>query len=160
MPSCGKSRVGKLLAEKLGREFVDADEEFSKMNAITPAEAITTLGEDMFRELEHLTVCELGKQSGLVIACGGGVVTRECNYDPLHQNGTIIFLERDLDKLSSHGRPISKSVPIEELYARRIDAYHRFADMEVRSTEIPEKTAENMISELNVADYGCAFCIG
>lgn len=157
MPSCGKSRVGRILAEKLGLQFVDADEEFTKMHSITPAEAITTLGEDKFREMEHITTCELGKQSGYVIACGGGVVTRECNYAPLHQNGTVIFLERDLDKLSSKGRPISRSTSPEELYRRRIDSYHRFADIEVRSTEIPEKTAEEMIKALDAADYSCVF---
>ena len=157
MPSCGKSKVGRILAEKLGRQFVDADDEFTKMHGITPAEAITTLGENRFREMEHLTVCELGKQSGLVIACGGGVVTREYNYAPLHQNGTIIFLERDLDKLSSKGRPISQSMSVEELYKKRIDAYHRFADIEIHSTEIPENTAEEMIKALDAANYSCVF---
>ena len=107
--------------------------------------------------MEHITTCELGKKSGYVIACGGGVVTRECNYSPLHQNGTIIFLERSLDKLSSKGRPISKSTSPEELYKRRIDSYHSFADIEIRSTEIPEKTAEEMIKALDAADYSCVF---
>ena len=157
MPSCGKSRVGKILADKLSRTFVDADVEFKKMHKITPAEAITTLGEDKFRDMEHLVICELGKQSGQVIACGGGVVTREYNYAPLHQNGMIIFLERDLDKLSSKGRPISKATTPAELYAKRIDAYHRFSDIEIRSTEIPDRTADEMINKLDKADFSCVF---
>lgn len=157
MPSCGKSRVGRILAEKLGRPFFDADDEFTKTHSITPADAISTLGEDKFRDMEHIVLCELGKQSGCVIACGGGAVTREYNYAPLHQNGTLIFLERALDKLSSKGRPISASTTPEELYARRIDAYHRFADIEVRSTEIPDKTADEMIKALESKSFKCVF---
>jgi len=157
MPSCGKSTVGKILAEKLSRSFVDADEEFEKMHLISPAEAILSLGEDKFREMEHLTLRELGKQNGLVIACGGGAVTREYNYSPLHQNGVIIFIERDLDKLSTDGRPLSKASSLKELYAKRIDAYHRFADLEIRSAEEPEQTADLIISELEGLSYSCVF---
>ncbi len=141
MPGCGKTTLGKLLAQKLDRPFYDADEIFEKTYEISPAEVITTEGEDTFREMEHKIAAELGKQSGAVISCGGGVVTREYNYGALHQNGTIVFLERELDKLSKKGRPLSQSTPIEALYAARIDAYRRFADITVRSTEAPENTA-------------------
>ena len=68
----------------------------------------------------------------------------------LHQNGTIVFLERELDKLSKEGRPLSQSRPIEEIYASRIDAYRRFADVSVKSTEIKDKTAELIISSLGL----------
>lgn len=141
MPSCGKSTVGKLLAKQMRRPFVDADEAFTSMHGLTPAEAITTLGENRFRELEHEVLEKLGKESGLVLACGGGAVTREYNYPVLHQNALIVYLERDLQKLSAVGRPLSQGRPIEQLYAERKDAYERFADLRVRSTEIPEDTA-------------------
>ncbi|MBQ8345743.1 MAG: AAA family ATPase, partial [Clostridia bacterium] len=71
MPGCGKSTVGRLLAERLERTFLDADTEFTAMHGITPADAIRSLGEDRFREMEHETLCELGKKSEVVIACGG-----------------------------------------------------------------------------------------
>ena len=90
----------------------------------------------------------LGKSSGTVIACGGGVVTRDFNYDPLHQNGTVVYLKRDLSKLSSKGRPLSARYTAEELYAARREAYERFADIEISSTEIPEKTAKVILSAL------------
>ena len=118
------------------------------MHGITPAEAINEKGEPKFREMEHEVLVELGKKSGAVISCGGGAVTREYNNAPLHQNGVIIFLERDLDKLTSNGRPLSQKTPIHELYAARIGAYHRFADIEVKSTEIPERTAKAMLDAL------------
>ncbi len=147
MPGCGKSTVGKKTAEKLERKFVDADSEFEIKYGISPAECIESRGEDEFRRMEHEVICELGRQSGLVIATGGGAVTRECNYAPLHQNGTIFFIERDLKKLSRDGRPLSMKTSPEEMYARRIASYRRFADVTIVSNEIVEDTVSAVISE-------------
>ena len=148
MPGCGKSCVGKLIANTLERPFFDADEEFEKKFGITPAQVISTEGEDKFRLMEHEITKELGKLSGTVIAYGGGVVTRECNYAPLRQNSTVIFLERDLKNLSKKGRPLSQNGSIEQLYNSRIDAYVRFSDIRVKSTEIPENTCAIMIERI------------
>lgn len=150
MPGCGKSTVGRRLAERLGRPFHDADKVFTETYEITPAEVISAEGEETFRQMEHRIAEELGKLSGTVIACGGGVVTREYNYDALHQNGTIIFLERDLDKLSTKGRPLSQTTGVEALYNARFDAYVRFADIRVKSTEIVEKTTDLIIEMLGL----------
>lgn len=147
MPGCGKSSVGELIASSLKREFFDADAEFKKMHSITPAEAIKTLGEEKFRLMETETLDALGKLSGKVIATGGGAVTRERNYPLLHQNGVIVFLERELDKLPTDNRPISQSRSLADIYASRIDSYLRFADIRVKSTEIKEKTAQLIIDE-------------
>lgn len=146
MPGCGKSTVGKLIAERLGRDFFDADIEFEKMHGFTPAHCIETFGEDRFRELENVTVCELGKKSGVVIATGGGVVTRRMNYDPLHQNGEIFFIERKLENLSVAGRPLSQKTSPKEMYKNRIGYYREFADATVESREIPEDTSERIIA--------------
>ncbi len=149
MPGCGKSSVGKLLAQLLDRPFYDADTEFFNMHGITPAEAIQSLGEPRFRDMELAVLEHLGKMSGTVIACGGGAVTREENYRPLHQNGVIIYLTRDLDKLSTKGRPLSQGGGVEALYLARKDAYEGFADLTVASTEIKEKTAQVMANALS-----------
>lgn len=142
MPGCGKSSVGAIVAERLGRDFIDADKEFEKMHSISPATAIKEMGEEKFREMETRTLAELGKLSGKVIATGGGAVTKERNYPLLHQNGVIVFLERDISLLPTFDRPLSQSCTLEELYARRIDAYRSFADVSVESTGVKEKTAE------------------
>lgn len=146
MPGCGKSTVGALVARKLDMMFIDADAEFEKIYAMSPAECIENNGEDYFRELEHKTISELGKRSGCVIATGGGVVTKEENYLPLHQNASIFFIERKLKNLARDGRPLSLKTSVEELYNKRIDAYRRFADITVYSKEIPEDTANEIIS--------------
>jgi shikimate dehydrogenase len=148
MPGCGKSTVGALLANKMERPFFDADAEFTEMHGISPAEAILSLGEDRFREMEHETLCKLGIMSGAVIACGGGAVTRAYNYAPLHQNGVIVYLERELSRLATGGRPLSQHSSPEALYAARKDLYERFADLRVVSTEIPEQTADVMLRAL------------
>ena len=147
MPGCGKSSVGKIIADKLGREFLDSDEEFERMHGITPADAINTLGEEKFREMETETLSEISKQSGKVIATGGGVVTQERNYPLLHQNGVIVFLERELQNLATDGRPLSQNGSIEALYNKRIDLYRAFADITVKSTEVKELTADAILSE-------------
>ncbi len=157
MPGCGKSTVGKRLAELLGRRFFDADEEFYSTYGVTPAQVISTEGEEKFRQLEHSVLCELGKMSGTVIATGGGAVTREYNYAPLHQNGVIIFLERELNKLPTGGRPLSQAGSLGELYAKRIDSYIGFSDLRIKSTEVVEHTAELIIKALNEYDYTCIF---
>ena len=148
MPGCGKSTVGRLLAKRMGRPFFDADDEFKKMHGISPAEAITKHGEDKFRAMEHEVTLALGAMSGAVIACGGGVVTREINYRPLHQNGEIVYLRRDLSKLAVGGRPLSQKTSPEALYLARKAAYERFADLTVDSTEVPEKTADAILLAL------------
>ena len=147
MPGCGKSTVGRIIAKELGREIFDADTEFEKMHGISPADCINERGEEEFRRLESETLSELGKQSGIVLATGGGAVTRECNYAPLHQNGSIFFIERELKNLARNGRPLSMKTPPEQMYAQRVSAYRRFADSTVRSNEVIRDTAAKIISD-------------
>lgn len=149
MPGCGKSSVGAAVAMKLGREFVDADEEFERMHSISPADAINTLGEDSFREMESATLAKICKNCSRVIATGGGAVTRERNYPLMHQNGFIVFIERELDKLERGGRPLSQRTPIGKLYESRIDAYRAFSDACVTSDESIDTTADAVIAEFN-----------
>ena len=143
MPGCGKTTVGKKIAELLGREFSDADAEFTRMHGLSPAEAIEKYGEEGFRKLEHATICRLCCESGRVIATGGGAVTKEYNYAPIRQNGTVVYLRRDISRLATVGRPLS--VNLEELYLKRKDAYEGLADLTVDSTEVAERTARLII---------------
>ncbi len=150
MPGCGKSTVGKLIAKKLDRPFHDADDVFTATYETTPSEVIQTEGEEVFRQMEHKIAQELGKLSGRVIACGGGVVTREYNYNALRQNGTVVFINRKLENLTVRGRPLSVSKGVEALFEERRDAYLRFSHLQVDSTEVPKKTAELIIKRLSM----------
>ena len=128
MPGCGKSTVGQLLAEKYGKEFVDADAKVVELAGKSIPRIFTEDGEEVFRQWETKALEELGKRSGLVIATGGGCVTKERNYPLLHQNGTILWLKRDLDRLPTDGRPLSQAGNLTQMYESRRPLYEAFAD--------------------------------
>ncbi len=128
MPGCGKSTIGHALAEILGKRFVDADAEIMAAAGCTIPEIFASEGEPGFRKWETQVLEALGKQSGLVIATGGGCVTREENYPLLHQNGTILWLQRALSELPTDGRPLSQAGDLQQMYAIREPMYRRFAD--------------------------------
>lgn len=128
MPGCGKSTIGKYLAKELGRKLVDADAEIVKRIGDIPA-YFAAHGEEAFRQVETEVLRELGKQSGLVIATGGGCVTRPENYSALHQNGRIVWVRRDLSELPTNGRPVSQRDGVAAIYEARKPLYTRFADV-------------------------------
>ena len=128
MPGCGKSTIAKLLSQELNRPVVDADEEISRAAGCSIPEIFAKGGEEAFRQLETQVLRELGKESGKIIATGGGCVTREENYPLLHRNGKIIWLTRALGKLPSEGRPLSQITKMETMYDVRKPMYQRFAD--------------------------------
>ena len=126
MPGCGKSTIGRLLAEKTGKYFVDADTEIENMAQKTIPRMFAEDGEAVFRDYETKVLDALGKRSGLVIATGGGCVTKMRNYPLLHQNGTIFWMQRELDRLVTEGRPLSTDLAA--MYRTRAPLYAQFAD--------------------------------
>ena len=144
MPGCGKSTVGRALAAQLDRPFVDTDAELEKVLHMPVGEYITHYGEEAFRKEETALLAQLGKSSGLVIATGGGCVTRPENYPHLHQNGAIFFLERALSKLPKKGRPLSLKGSPEDMYTIRLPMYRRFADITVANDGPAEKVAQKL----------------
>ena len=128
MPGCGKSTVARALGEKLSRPVLDADASIVEAAGTDIPSIFASEGETGFRRRETAALRELGKQSGTVIATGGGAVLREENYDLLRQNGIILWLTRSLHKLPRDGRPISQRTDLQQLYAVREPRYRRFAD--------------------------------
>lgn len=128
MPGSGKTAVSTMLAERLGRKIFDTDTIVSEKAGMTIPEIFAAQGEAGFRKLETEATAEVGKLSGNIISTGGGVVTVADNYELLHQNGVIVWIERDTNKLARDGRPISLSSDLNELYAARLPLYERFAD--------------------------------
>ncbi len=130
MPGSGKTAVSTMLAERLGRKIFDTDTIVSEKAGMTIPEIFAAQGEAGFRKLETEATAEVGKLSGNIISTGGGVVTVADNYELLHQNGVIVWIERDTNKLARDGRPISLSSDLNELYTARLPLYERFADIE------------------------------
>jgi len=148
MPGCGKSTVAALLSEKLGRKAVDADAEIVKLAGKTIPEIFAADGEEVFRNFETQILEELGKQSQLIIATGGGCVTKQRNYCLLHQNSRIFWLNRDLELLPTDGRPLSQSTKLMDMFADRKPMYEAFADHVVNNNGSCENTVNQIVSLL------------
>ncbi len=148
MPGCGKTTVGRALAGKLGRTFVDLDEEIVRRAGTSIPEIFAREGEAGFRERESALVREFGERTGLVVSTGGGVVTRRENYIPLKQNGLLLHLRRDPASLPTDGRPLSQATAPEELWRRRAPLYAAFADGEIDNNGTLAGTLEQIEKEM------------
>ena len=148
MPGCGKTTVGRALAGKLGRTFVDLDEEIVRRAGTSIPEIFAREGEAGFRERESALVREFGERTGLVVSTGGGVVTRRENYIPLKQNGLLLHPRRDPAALPTDGRPLSQATAPEELWRRRAPLYAAFADGEIDNNGTLAGTLEQIEKEM------------
>lgn len=128
MPGCGKSALGRALAEKLGKPFVDADQEIIRQAGKSIPDIFAQEGEVGFRKRETEVLRRLGSMSGQVIATGGGCVTREENKDLLRQNGKLIWVQRPVAVLPTQGRPLSQRGNLEDMAKARMPLYADFAD--------------------------------
>ena len=148
MPGCGKSAVGKALAEKTGKAFFDADDELVKSAGKTIPEIFAEDGEAVFRRMETETLRLLGKKSGAVIATGGGCVTVAQNYDLLHQNGKIVWLQRKIESLPRDGRPLSQSADLQAMYEKRRGFYEAFSDVVISNDGELSETVKAVLEVL------------
>ena len=148
MPGSGKSTVGAALAEKLGRKLVDADALIVEKAGCTIPEIFEKEGEEGFRRIEHEVLCEISKESSLVIATGGGVVTRPENMDPMRQNSLIVWLLRDLNKLPRNGRPLSQKNPLAEMFKVREPLYRAAADCVADNNGALENTVNQILEAM------------
>ena len=128
MPGCGKSTVGKRMAAETGRKFVDTDTLVEEKAGKSIPDIFKEDGELAFRTLESEVIASVCKEGGQVIATGGGSVLSLENVRNMRQNGTVIFIRRDLDKLPVDGRPLSQTHDLEEMYKERLPFYQAAAD--------------------------------
>ncbi|MBR5571181.1 MAG: shikimate dehydrogenase [Oscillospiraceae bacterium] len=144
MPGSGKSTVGKLLSEKLGRPYFDVDECITEKTGKTPAELITAEGEAAFRDIESEVIGSLASETGAVIATGGGAVLREENVDALRMNGKLFFLDRPVELLCpTADRPLSSTKEtIFERYNERYARYISTADVVIANEGTPQQAAQ------------------
>ena len=149
MAGCGKSTIGRYLAKETFKTFVDADAEVEQLAGKTIPEIFSEDGEEEFRRLEPEVLSALGKQSGLVIATGGGCVTRERNYPLLHQNSRILWIRRCPAKLPTKGRPLSQKTSPAKLYEERMPLYKLFADAAIDNDGTQ---GEALIQTLNILE--------
>mgnify|MGYP005910145945 FL=1 len=145
MPGSGKTTIGTALAARLGRRFFDMDEEIVKAEGTSIPEIFKRGGEEEFRAIEHRLLEKISKESGAVIAAGGGAVTREENYDLLRQNSCVIWLQRDIAKLPTCGRPLSTGADLNEMYRVRRPMYQAVSDYTADNNGTVDETVESII---------------
>lgn len=150
MPGCGKSSVGRALAELCGRRFFDSDELIEQRSGMSVEEIFALRGEEAFRALEAEAVRELAAGSGAVIALGGGAVLREENRDRIRQNSSVVWLKRELDRLATEGRPLSKANRLEDMYAAREPVYKAVSDIAIDNDSSAAETALKLRGVLGI----------
>ena len=135
MPGAGKTLLGKEIADRMGREFVDIDDMIVEHEGMSIPEIFEKKGESYFRKVETEILEQACVKTGLVIATGGGIVKKKLNYNTIKQNGVVIWIKRDLDKLETDGRPLSQSMPLDQMYEERKDAYSYWSDFFINNNE-------------------------
>lgn len=150
MPGVGKTTVGGLLGQALGRPFVDLDAEIERIAGMPIPEIFAAKGEAGFREIEAQAAINASRGRGTVIATGGGTVLRDANRRAMRESGTVVWLQRDLSRLPTEGRPLSEAKGVEKLYAEREPIYRAAAHLEVDANLLAgaEAVAEHVIGRL------------
>ena len=143
MPGCGKTTTGRALAARTGRRFVDLDELLAAHLGRSAGDYLRLHGEAAIRREETAALRETSKQSGLVLATGGGVVTRPENLPLLQQNSRIVYLRRPLADLPAEGRPLSLARGVEALAREREPLYESWSELTI-SAGSPEEAARQI----------------
>lgn len=153
----GKTSVGRLLARRLGWEFVDLDREVERKERRTIPEIFESSGEKHFRALEHQALIDtLDGTTGRVIACGGGTVTQEDSRERLREVATV-FLQEDVgvlyERTRGSRRPLRAGSPeeFEQRYSGRLRHYQEVADLTITMRRRPkDQVVEEIAQWLNV----------
>ncbi len=146
---CGKSTVGRNLARKTGKRFVDMDAYIEKKTGKKISEIFAERGEDGFRDIEHEVCLELAQKSNLIIASGGGAFTFERNVEAFKGSDIIVLLDVPLERIryrlrNDKVRPLlqrpDKNKAMTELYNKRYPLYKAAADVTVKGKNTPIQT--------------------
>ena len=149
MMGCGKSTIGKILAEKISYRFVDMDNYIEEIAGQTIPELFKK-GEENFRDWETESCSRLSKKNSTVISAGGGIIKRDINIKLLNENSIIIFIDRPiehiLDDIDVSKRPLlnnGKEV-LYKLKEERYDLYNKYCDFKVAN----DGTIEDVINKI------------
>lgn len=152
---CGKSTIGKNIAKKTGRRFLDMDTYIEKKSGMTVSEIFEKYGENEFRDMEHEACKELAEKSNLIIASGGGAFTFERNVRVFKGKDKIVLLDVPLNIIkyrlrNDKTRPLlqkpDRDKVMKELYEKRLPIYKKAADITVSGKSSPMKTALAVIA--------------
>jgi shikimate kinase len=154
----GKTTIGKMVANKLNRDFIDIDEQIEKEYNMPVSQIFSEFGEKVFREREKSLIASLASQQQKVISVGGGAFLQEENRKTCLESCNVILLDLSLEGwkdrlgLIIDSRPVLKGKSIEEmedLFYKRQDIYvNHHLKISTDSKEANE-IADQIIDELN-----------
>lgn len=151
MMGSGKTTCGRLLGQKLNRKFIDADDIIVERAGMSVSDIFAKLGEPVFREMETQVAKELGADSDLVIATGGGMPLRPENAEALRQNSVVFFLNRSVDEIFDsedlEDRPLARNGKEDFInrFLNREDRYLSAAHHAINKFDTPEITVGEII---------------
>lgn len=159
MPGSGKSAVGRIIASRLGWEFIDTDNVIEERHGKPLQALIDQVGDDFFRRLEEDAVVNLRVDGRTVISTGGSVVYSEAAMKHLAAVSTVVFLDASMEAIRGH---IQSQAPrgivglseggLEALYRERLPLYRRYAAVVIEmDSETPEEAAANVLAALSMA---------
>ena len=150
LTGCGKTTVGKMLAQKMNYDFIDMDDFIVESTGKTVPE-LFAISEEYFRNCET-EACKILSNRRTVIASGGGAVKKKENMRAFYHNSIIVFLDRPVDNIVGDieikNRPLLANGPniLYRLHDERYDLYKKFCDYRVENTgsldEIVDKIAK------------------
>lgn len=137
MPGCGKTTIGKLIADELDKEFVDTDSEIINQINMPISDYFGKYGEESFRKIESEVIKRISAEQSSVIATGGGAVLNPDNIRLLKENGTVVFIDRPLEKLvTTSDRPLSSNREmLMKRYNERYQIYCSSADIKIDAVD-------------------------
>ena len=153
MPGCGKTTIGKLLAKKIKKDFIDMDNYIEEKFNETISDMFN-IGEEYFRDFESAACKELSKERDALISCGGGVIKRKDNIDALKKSSLIIFIDRPVEYIISdielYKRPLLKDGKevLYKLYKERYDLYNKYCDFKVANTRNLDDIVKEIMEQL------------
>jgi shikimate kinase len=136
LPGCGKTSIGKVVADMLSLPFYDVDEYIERKEGKLIRE-IFLKGEEYFRKLESQAIKEINKMYPSVVSTGGGSVKIASNMEVLQKNSTIVFINRPVENIAQdidiYTRPILADGParLYKLYEERYSLYKKYSDIEI-----------------------------
>lgn len=154
MMGAGKTTVGKLLAQQLGKTFVDSDEEIQQRTGVTIQHIFDVEGEAGFRQRETSVILELVSRNDIVLATGGGAVLSEQNRNALRCNGVVVYLRSSLQDLwrrtrHDRSRPLLRTpdprATLKTLYEQRDSLYEQVADLVIPTGK---QSVQNLVEQL------------
>lgn len=149
MPSSGKTTIGKILAKKTFKTFVDTDDEIVKKTGMDIPSYFAKYGEAEFRKVECEVIKEISTRNSLIIATGGGAILNQDNIRCLKQNGKIYFLDRNLENLiPTNDRPLSRNIDaLKKRYDERYPLYVSTCDFKIDGNGTPNEVADIIYGE-------------